>query len=290
MLTEHQRHWGVDQWAAFLTAQTIPCMPRTKRLLLALEETEGEELSAADLTSLVIGDPYLCLRLLREAEKRRSHRLGHDTTTPLGAVMQLGFKAFRNLLLESPEADATNPGLCACDARAVMASQIAQMWGKARADIAPEEVAMATLLAEVGELLLWNFAPELPQAALDALHSGRASRSAMAQETACGFRFRELSLKCAEVWHLPQLLVQLIRGTDNIRANLCKLYLDTARHLAAGPDDPALPDDLVQAQKLIPHAGAEWLAAHMVGLNEAQQAALVEAARQRMLNQAARSA
>lgn len=290
MLTDHQRHWGVDQWAAFLTAQVIPCMPRTKRLLLALEETEGEELSAADLTSLVIGDPYLCLRLLREAEKRRSHRLGHETTTPLGAVMQLGFKAFRNLLLDSPEADATNAGLCACDARAVMASQIAQMWGKARADIAPEEVAMATLLAEVGELLLWNFAPELPQAALDALRSGHASRSAQAQETACGFRFRELSLKCAEVWHLPQLLVQLIRGTDNIRANLCKLYLDTARHLATGPDDPALPDDLIQAQKLIPHAGAEWLAAHMVGLSEEQQAALVEAARQHVLNQAARSA
>ncbi len=290
MLTEHQRHWGVDQWAAFLTAQTIPCMPRTKRLLHALEETEGEDLSAADLTSLVISDPYLCLRLLREAEKRRSHRLGHETTTPLGAVMQLGHKAFRDLLLSSPEADAENPGLAACDARAVMAAQIAQMWGRARADIAPDEVAMATLLAEVGELLLWNFAPELPQAALDALHDGRASRSALAQEAACGFRFRELSLKCAELWHLPQLLVQLIRGTDNIRANLCKLYLDTARHLAAGPEDPALPDDLILAQKLIPHAGAEWLAAHMVGLDEGQQAALVEGVRQRVLNQEARAA
>jgi HD-like signal output (HDOD) protein len=164
------------------------------------------------------------------------------------------------------------------------------MWGKARADIAPDEVAMATLLAEVGELLLWNFAPELPEAALDVLHSGRAGRSAQAQELACGFRFRELSLKCAELWHLPQLLVQLIRGTDNIRANLCKLYLDTARHLAAGPEDPALPDDLILAQKLIPHAGAEWLAAHMIGLTEEQQAALVEAVRQHLLNQQARSA
>lgn len=289
MLTEYQRRWGVDQWAAFLTAQTIPCMPRTKRLLCALEENEGDDLSAADLTSLVIGDPYLCLRLLREAEQRRSHRLGHETTTPLGAVMQLGLKTFCKLLHECPEADAENPGLAACEARAVMASQIAQMWGRARADIAPEEVAMAALLAEMGELLLWNFAPELPQAALDALRSGRAGRSALAQEAACGFRFRELSLKCAELWHLPQLLVQLIRGTDNIRANLCKLCLDTARHLAADPDDPALPDDLALAQKLIPQAGAEWLAAHMVGLDETRQAALVEAARQRILNQAARS-
>lgn len=278
MLTEYQRHWGVDQWAAFLTAQAVPCMPRSKLLLRALEETQGETLSAADLTALVISDPYLCLRLLREAEGRRSHHLGHDTTTPLGAVMQLGEKVFRNLLLGSPEADEMRVGLAVCDARAVIASQIAQLWGRARADIAPEEVAMAALLAEIGELLLWNFAPELPQAALDALASGRAQRSAEAQELACGFRFRDLSMKCATVWGLPPLLVQLIRGLDNVRANLCKLYLDTARHLASGADNSALPDDLAQAKRLIPHASLEWLASHMNGLSEERQVELVGAA------------
>jgi len=216
--------------------------------------------------------------LLREAESRRSHHLGHDTTTPLGAVMQLGEKVFRNLLLGSPEADEMCVGLAVCDARAVIASQIAQLWGRARADIAPEEVAMAALLAEIGELLLWNFAPELPQAALDALDSGRAHRSAEAQELACGFRFRDLSMKCATVWGLPPLLVQLIRGIDNVRANLCKLYLDTARHLASGADNPALPDDLVQAKRLIPHASLEWLASHMNGLSEERQAELIAAA------------
>lgn len=275
MLTERQKHWGVDQWAAFLTSQAMPCIPRSKLMLRALEETQGENLSAADLTALVIGDPYLCLRLLREAEKRRSHRLGHDTTTPLGAVMQLGMQTFRNLLLDSPEIGAEHPGLAACTARAVLAGQIAQMWGRARADIAPEEVAMAALLAEIGELLLWHFAPDVPQAAQEALASGRASRSAQAQQLACGFRFRDLSLKCATVWALPPLLLQLIRGADNTRANLCKLYLDTARHLVSGPDDPALPDDLAQAKRLIPTASLEWLAGHMNGLDEKRQAALI---------------
>jgi HD-like signal output (HDOD) protein len=247
-------------------------------MLKALEEVQGEELSAADLSALVISDPFLCLRLLREAEKRRTQRLGHDTTTALGAVMQLGVKVFRNLLLGSPETKDDNLGLHACSARAILASQIAQMWGKARADIAPEEVAMAALLAEIGELLLWHFAPELPQAAQDALAKGRASRSADAQQLACGFRFRDLSLKCATVWGLPQLLVQLIRGAENTRANLCKLYLDSARHLAAAADNPALPDDLAQAKRLIPSASLEWFAAHMNGLNEERQAQVVEAA------------
>jgi HD-like signal output (HDOD) protein len=278
MLTERQKHWGIDQWAAFLTVQNIPCMPSTKLLLSVLEEAQGDELSASHLTTLVISDPYFCLRLLREAEKRRSQNLGHDTTTPLGAVMQVGFKVFRGLLLSSPEADENNPGLVACEERAVMASQLAQIWGAARADIAPAEVAMAALLAEIGELLLWHFAPELPQAAQEALEKGRATRSADAQQHACGFRFRDLSLKCATVWRLPPLLIQLIRGVENTRANLCKLYLDTARHLVAGPDNPALPDDLAKAKRLIPGASLEWLAAQLAGLDEQRQAAVVEAA------------
>jgi HD-like signal output (HDOD) protein len=279
VLTQYQQRWGLDQWAAFLTPQIIPCMPRSKMLLRAIEEAQREELSAADLTALVTGDPYLCLRLLREAEQRRTHRLGHDTTTPLGAVIQLGVKAFRNLLLDSPEVDTGSPGLAACEGRAVLASQIAQMWGKAHADVAPEEVAMAALLAEIGELLLWHFAPELPQAAQESLASGRAHRSAEAQVLACGFRFRDLSLKCATIWVLPQLLVQLIRGVDNARANLCKLYLDTARHLAAGAGNAALPDDLAQAHRLIPNASLEWLAGHMIGVTEDRQDEIVAAAR-----------
>ena len=280
MLSDYQRRWGVDQWAAFLSLQAIPCMVRSKMMLRALEDTQGEDLAAADLTSLVVTDAYFCLRLLREAESRRSHHLGHDTTTPLGAILQLGIKNFRTLLFSCRETDEDSLGLHACSARAILASQIAQMWGRARADIAPEEVAMATLLAEIGELLLWHFAPELPQAALDALASGRAKRSAEAQMLACGFRFRELSLKCATVWHLPPLLIQLIGGKDNVRANLCKLYLDTARHLVNSPDDPALPDDLAQARRLIPQASLEWLAGHMNGLDETRQATVVAAAQQ----------
>jgi hypothetical protein len=273
MLTEYQHHWGVDQWAAYLTAQELPSMARSKMMLRALEETKGDALSAKELAGLASSDPFLCLRLLREAEKRRSRRLGHDTTTPLATVLQLGLTAFRELLLTSPETDATSLGLAACEARAVLASQLAIIWVSARADIAPDEIAMATLLAEAGELLLWSFAPELPQAALDALTDGRASRSLQAQEAACGFRFRDLTLKCAAIWELPPLLSQLIHGVDNVRANISRLCVDTARHLATGPDDPALPTDLAEAKRLIPQASMQWLASNLIGLDDEQQAA-----------------
>jgi hypothetical protein len=278
MLTDYQQHWGVDQWAAFLTAQELPSMQRSKMLLVALEETKGDALSAKELGGIAASDPFLCLRLLREAERRRSRRLGRDTTTTLAAVMQLGVTAFRDLLYDSPETDATSIGLASCESRAVLASQLGVLWVSARADIAPDEVAMATLLAEAGELLLWSFAPEIPQAAQDALTSGRATRSVQAQDMTCGFHFRDLTLKCAHIWELPLLLTHLIQGVDNVRANICRLCIDTARHLANGPENPALPDDLAEAKRLIPQASVNWLASNLIGLNDEQRADVVQKA------------
>lgn len=269
MLTEHQHHWGVDQWAAFLSGHELPCMPRSKARLLELDATRGEQLSASDLAEIAGADPFLCLRMLREAEKRRVRRLGHETTSPLAAVMQLGIDTFRKLLLASPETDESNAGLAECEARLHLASRLALKWSSARADVSPDEIAMAALLSEVGELLLWSFAPELPMAALDALHSGYSPRSVQAQVDACGFRFKDLTLKCATIWNLPSSVPQLIRGIDNTRANLSRLCVDTARHFqSGGPSDPALPADIAEAKHLIPGASLAWLAEQLPNMSE----------------------
>ncbi|MGE5470804.1 MAG: HDOD domain-containing protein [Bacteroidota bacterium] len=275
MLTEHQRRWGVDQWAAFLSGHNLPCMPRSKAQLLELETSLGEQLSARDLADIAGADPFLCLRLLRAAENQRVQRLGHETTTPLAAAMQIGTDTFHQLLRDCPETNEANSGLAECEARSHLASRLALRWGTARADVSPDEIAMAALLSEIGELLLWSFAPELPLAALEALHSGRAQRSIQAQMDTCGFRFKDLTLKCATIWHLPSLLPQLIRGIDNTRANLSRLCIDTARHLTAGgANDPALPTDVAEAKYIIPGASLEWLAEQLPGIEPECAAAI----------------
>lgn len=273
MLTKYQEDWGVDQWAAFLSAHSLPCMPRSKIRLLELEAQFGETLSAHDLAEIAGADPFLCLHLLREAEGRRAQRLGHETSTPLGAVMQLGADTFHKLLLNSPETDESNIDLTECEARSHLASRLALRWGGQRSDVSPDEIAMAALLSEIGELLLWSFAPELPLNAAAALDSGHSPRSIQAQVDTCGFRFKDLTLKCATIWHLPPLLTQLIRGIDNTRANLSRLTVDTARHLiSGGANDPALPSDIAGAKHIIPGASLAWLAEQLPGLSEEESA------------------
>ena len=269
-------YWRLPQWAAYLTAQRLPVMPRSKLALRAFEEESGGELAIQELVDLANSDPFLCLCLLREAEEKRTTRLGHETLTPLVAVMHLGATAFCELLVNSPETDEVLPGLAECEARAVLAGLVAAAWSSLRADAAPDEVLMAALLSEIGELLLWHFAPDLPQAAMEMLAAGGAKRSAEAQDVTCGFRFHDLTLKCAENWKLPAILIQLIRGQDSVRAKLARLAGDTARHLIAGPDNPALPEDLATAKQLLPLATMESLVKGLIWVPQEMQAALVE--------------
>ncbi len=279
-------HWGAAQWAAYFEHQALPVMARSKRLLEALEESCGERLSPKDLSDIVLQDPMLCLLLLREAERLKSSRLGRETTTALAALLQLGVKRFRDLLLASPEVDEMNAGLLQVEMRASLAAHIARVWSAGRMDVNPDEVAVAALLGGTGDLLLWAYAPELAQRAVDELRSGRAQRSAQAQRQACGFTFKELTLMCAERWGLPALLILLLRGADTMRARITRTCANAARHVLDDSENAtlALANDLVEASDLISNARVDWLAEALFMLPEPRRlAALAEAQRQLQL-------
>jgi hypothetical protein len=143
-------------------------------------------------------------------------------------------------------------------------------------------VAVAALLADTGELLLWVYQPELPQAALDELHSGRAKRSSQAQSQACGFDFKQLTMRCAELWKLPSLLVLLLRGVDTPRANLTRICSNVARHVveSSATSNVALAYDMVEAHKLMPGMSLDWMVEGLVMLPDDQRADLLARANQ----------
>jgi HD-like signal output (HDOD) protein len=254
MLTFHQSHWGIDQWVSYLRDKEIPVLPRSQAAMQVLRDEppeEHERMSPRELTDFVYSDPYLALKLLCNAEHRRSRRLGQETTTALAAVLQLGYDDMVHLVCDSTTSDDTQAGANHCIAHAVMAAHIARAWAIYRADVSPDEVTLAALLSDAGELLMWHFAPELPQKAEEELASGRATRTLKAQQQALGFTFKQLTLALAQAWELPALLGMLIRGTDTPRANIARLAIDTARHIITDPHNPALPSDLVNIHAVV---------------------------------------
>lgn len=261
MLTPFQRKWGVDQWVSYLKDKEIPVLPRTRNELVIVAEERRESVSPKDLTDFVFKDPYLALKILRQAERHRSRTLGHDTTTALGSVMQAGFDGLLAVVRSGPLADDSLKGLADCEYRAVLSSSIGRHWAAQHADISPEEVALAALLSETGELMLWYLAPELPDEALDLLRSGQVFRSSEAQSMACGFVFKQMTIALIDAWQLPPLLKQLIRGADTLRANVARLATDTARHVVLHPENPAIPADIANIKALLKHVSLEHLLA-----------------------------
>ena len=287
MLTPHQQHWGIDQWVSYLRDKEIPVLPASQTAMIALRDEppeEHERMSPRALTDFVYSDPYLALKLLRNAEHRRSRRLGQETTTALAAVLQLGYDDMVHLVCDSATSDDARAGAGHCVKHAVMAAHIARAWAIHRADVSPDEVTLAALLSDAGELLLWHFAPELPLKAEEELHSGRAQRTLKAQQQALGFTFKQLTLTLAQAWELPLLISQLIRGTDTPRANIARLAIDTARHILADTHNAALPADLVNIRNVVQGASYAQLVAPLP-IAEADRQAVLAAVEQGQVTQ-----
>ncbi len=271
-----QSWWGATQWAAYLEHQEQPIKAASKVALRELEAASGDSLTGQAYAALMLDDPMLALRLIKEANKRLPRRMARDITTPLGVVMALGTVAFREQIESAPEVAAENTGFMACEARASLAARIAFAWGALHYDLDSGELAMAALLANAGEVEMWVFKPELPQSALDELHSGRATRSEAAQRQACGFAFLDITLLLIDAWNLPQLIKHLIRGDEGLRARLARLAVNAARHLSNGASDPALPDDMREAAKLTGATLAQVIAV-LPDIGAEEKSALLEA-------------
>jgi hypothetical protein len=271
-----QSWWGGTQWAAYLEHQEQPIKAASKLALKTLEEAASDTLSGHAYAALMLDDPMLALRLIKEANRRLPRRMARDITTPLGVVMALGTVAYREQIETAPEVSELNTGFMACEARASLAARIAYAWGALHYDLDAGELAMAALLANAGEVELWAFKPELPQKALDELRSGRAARSEAAQRQACGFAFLDVTLLLIDAWNLPQLIKQLIRGDEGLRARLARLAVNTARHLSNGVGDAALPDDMREAAKLT-GATLNMVISALPDINDAEKANLLSA-------------
>ena len=256
-----REHWGVGQWSAFLLDKEIPIMPASRSSLLAMSQDQIDTIAARELAAIMTGDPFLAVRLLRNAELRRSRRLGRESTTPLASIMQTGIDDLLALARNSATCDDRIAGLLACEFRSTTGSRLARCWSAGRADVSPDEVAMAALLAEIGEMMLWHFAPELPRAVQEELHSGRAMRTTQAQQQAAGFSFKSLSLALTLAWNLPPIIAMLIKGVDNVRANIARIANDTARHIQTSPENPAIPADIIALKAFLPAVSFQTLLA-----------------------------
>lgn len=246
-------------WLTLVSDAEIPILRQTGRRL-AQARGNIDRVTGRDITDIVLQDPLLAIRVLAYIQAVSRRRLQSDITNIASAVMMLGVEPFfrtfdRPLTLETL-LDGRAPallGVLQVILRAQRASRYAHDWAFARHDMNVEEVALAALLHDLAELLLWCFAPDLAIALRARLQAPRTLHRIDVEQDVLGFSLAELQSALCRAWQLPALLTTLMdHGNAHLpRVQNVKLAVDLARHSLDGWTDPALNDDLSAVEKLL---------------------------------------
>lgn len=256
----------VEDYVAFFSRQDIPALRHTVRALAALREEE-ESVNGRHIASIVMGDPLMTIKLLVHLQTHRGIAQNHDITTVDRVIMMMGISPFLKTFENVPTLEdwlAGNQrallGALKVIGRARTAARYARDWAVARRDVDVDEITVAALLREATEIACWTFAPELSQRIHNMQAMDPRLRSAVAQKVVLGVTQREIQLSLIKAWQLPELLATLldVEHAHNPRVRNVQLAGEFARHLSHGWDDPALPDDIAEIERLL-HIGREPL-------------------------------
>lgn len=238
-------------WTNHIAAANIPVLRRTRRALdrLALDV---DRVSARELAVIAMDDPFLTAKVFAHMAAHRSRRQLTDIASVEGCVLMIGvppfFRAFTELHTVEDQLKGHVPalkGVLRVIRRSRRAAAFAWDFAKWRTDLEIEQIANATLLHGLADMLMYCFAPELMLRieAIQAEHPTRRSRTI--QREVLNIELHELQLSLAQRWHLPELMVSLMDSehTEHPRARNVLYAVNLARHSMRGWTDPALPDD-----------------------------------------------
>lgn len=258
----------LEAWLLLFSGNSLPVLRQTKRQIEAMR-ADLDGVDGRKLARVILQDPIMTVRVLAYIQPITGKALHRDITTIAGAVLMAGIEPFFNRFQDMPTiegmlADEDPQALLAVlqtIRRAQRAADYADSWAHWRHDKNPEEVRIAALLHDLAEILVGCFAPRLLLRMRSRLVAQPGLRSAVAQSDVLGFTFLEIQMALCGVWHLPELLKELI-DDDNagqLRVKNVTLAVRLARHSAKGWNDPALPDDLQEIADLV-HLSREALA------------------------------
>lgn len=265
----------IEAWTAFFTQARLPVLRHTVQELDAMRD-DLEKVGGRRLSTAILRDPLMTLRVLAYIEANRRARQITDITTIERAIMMMGIEPFFREFTDLPLVeDQLRPhpqallGLLKVIQRGRRAAQWARDWAIQRHDLDVDEITLATLLHDFAEMLMWCFAPRIALKVRDAQAANPHQRSATIQADIYGVPLYQVKMALALAWHLPQLLTQLMdnQNAENPRVRNVKLAVDLARHSATSWTDAGLPDDFKCIRNLL-HINQETLVRRL-GVDEA---------------------
>jgi hypothetical protein len=233
---------GLSAWLARLRDCEMPVFGRTVQELQ--EVVASESSSASALAQVILQDAAMTAKVLKLANSVWFNPGRQVIGTVSRAIVVLGFElvaqiafslALVDTLLVGKRRDRVTKLMAYSFHAAVQARAIAQR----RHDISPEEVFVAALLAQIGEMAFWCFSGSAGDV-LEAALRVPGCNEEEAQTAVLGFRLRQLTSSLAQDWKLGALARSVADGAGPMgsRERGITLAWALARAVEQGWDSP----------------------------------------------------
>lgn len=196
----------LEQWVERLSSSGLPVFAKTVREVAHVTGDRGS--SARDLSTVVSHDAAMTARLIQIANSSLFNPQGRKVDTISAAVVLMGFDAVRDLAISLSVIDEMIRGgahtrVQQVMARAFHAAVQANSLARKSDTRSSEEVFVAALLKDVGEMAFWSKGGDATRALNRALETDEEPETAQRREL--GFTLDALSRRLTEKWNLGDL-------------------------------------------------------------------------------------
>ena len=223
-----------------------------------------EEYSSLALARVILQDPSMTAKVLKLSNSVFYNPGGTPISTVSRAAVVLGFKTVQDIglsiaVIESLLRGKTRDRVLQQLARSIHAATQARSLAAALDDAGSEEVFIAALLLNLGQMAFWCFAGSEAQALERALSENPKENPEEIEEKVLGFRLRHLTIALAHLWKLSPLVTESAKGTagKDRRGRCIHLGHEIAREAEKGWGSPAMRTLADEAAKLTGQAVGE---------------------------------
>ena len=199
----------LDDVSVYLSEK--PLYSSRRVLLKCLKALRSSKNNLAAVSPLILRDPGLTVRVLKNVNRvrRQSGKIRMEISSMRSAIHLLGENALKRVLVSAPVIEDKLGDKETIDAyyglvdRAVSAAFLAKKWACLRNDTSPEEIEIATLLRDMGEMALCtHYFSDYRR--VKAMAEKKHTSFSLLSKKLLGFCPMELSIQLARHWLMPE--------------------------------------------------------------------------------------
>lgn len=208
----------LEEWVKKISEYDLPIFKSTLNALSNI--IVEDDTSASELTSVILRDPSLSAKILKFANSSYYNPSHAKTYTVSRAVVLMGFDVVRDIglslaVIESFLGAKSRTIVSALMAKSFHAATQARNLAREDGEKALEEIFLAALLHNLGEMAFWCVADEeLTDTLLTAMKDDQYDEE-KAQERILGFKLADLTLALVSRWNMNKILEDSLSVTPS---------------------------------------------------------------------------